>query len=162
MSAHTSRELIRTRLSRESGRIDKQAPRRVALAYPSPYAVGMSSLGYQQIYRILQNMPGVACERVFLPDGADQAETLEDLEQPLSYEGLRPLSDFSWIAFSVAYELELAGLLRMLRASGIPALRAERTARHPLVIAGGPLTFSNPLPLAPFVDAIVMGEAEEI
>ena len=162
MSAHTYRELIRTRLSRESGRIDKSAPRRVALAYPSPYAVGMSSLGYQQIYRILQNMPGVACERVFLPDGADQAEALEDLEAPLSYEGQRPLGDFPWIAFSVAYELELAGLLRMLRASGIPALRTERGRRHPLVIAGGPLTFSNPLPLAPFVDAIVMGEAEEI
>ena len=74
MSAHTTRELIRNRLSRESGRIDKQAPRRVALTYPSPYSVGMSSLGYQQIYRILQNMPGVACERVFLPDDADQSE----------------------------------------------------------------------------------------
>ncbi len=162
MSAHTSRELIRTRLSRESGRIDKTAPRRVALAYPSPYAVGMSSLGYQQIYRILQDMPGVACERVFLPDGADQAEALQDVEAPLSYEGQRSLGDFQLIAFSVAYELELAGLLRMLHASGIPPLRADRSRRHPLVIAGGPLTFSNPLPLAPFVDAIVMGEAEEI
>src|SRR5688572_10040072 len=131
MSAHTSRELIRTRLSRESGRIDKQAPRRVALTYPSPYSVGMSSLGYQQIYRILQNMPGVACERVFLPDDADQAEGLADIEAPLSYEGMRPLGDFPWIAVSVAYELELAGLLRMLHASGIPPLRAERSPRHP-------------------------------
>jgi len=161
MPAQTSRDLIRFRLARESGRIDKQAPRRVALAYPSPYAVGMSSLGFQQIYRILQGMPGVACERVFLPDGADHAETSE-MEAPVSYEGLRPLGDFPWIAFSVAYELELAGLLRMLEASGIPALRKDRTHRHPLVIAGGPLTFSNPLPLAPFVDAIVMGEAESV
>lgn len=162
MSAHTTREIIRTRLSRESGRIDKQGPRRVALTYPSPYNVGMSSLGYQQIYRILQNMPGVACERVFLPDDADQTEALADVEAPLSYEGQRPLGDFPWIAVSVAYELELAGLLRMLHASGIPPLRADRTARHPLIIAGGPLTFSNPLPLAPFVDAIVMGEAEDV
>jgi radical SAM superfamily enzyme YgiQ (UPF0313 family) len=161
MSLQASRELIRTRLARESGRIDKHAPRRVALAYPSPYSVGMSSLGFQQIYRILQGLPGISCERVFLPDGADQAGTGE-IEAPISYEGLRPLSDFSWIAFSVAYELELAGLLRMLHASGIPALRSERTRRHPLVIAGGPLTFSNPLPLAPFVDAIVMGEAENV
>jgi radical SAM superfamily enzyme YgiQ (UPF0313 family) len=120
----------------------------------------MSSLGFQQIYRILQAMPGVACERVFLPDGADRSET--ELEAPVSYEGLRPLGDFPWIAFSVAYELELAGLLRMLQASGIPPLRKDRTHRHPLVIVGGPLTFSNPLPLAPFVDAIVMGEAESV
>jgi len=142
MSAQTSRDLIRFRLSREVGRIDKQAPRRVALTYPSPYSVGMSSLGFQQIYRILQAMPGVACERVFLPDGADHAGSPEP-EDPLSYEGLRSLRDFSWIAVSVAYELELAGLLRMLQAAGIPALRQERTHRHPLVIAGGPLTFSN-------------------
>ena len=127
MPAQTSRDLIRFRLARESGRIDKQAPRRVALAYPSPYAVGMSSLGFQQIYRILQGMPGVACERVFLPDGADHAETSE-MEAPVSYEGLRPLGDFPWIAFSVAYELELAGLLRMLEASGIPA--THRTSRN--------------------------------
>jgi len=161
MSAQTSRELIRARLARESGRIDKHAPRRVALTYPSPYSVGMSSLGYQQIYRILQGMPGVACERVFLPDGGDRAGVTE-IEAPLSYEGLRPLGDFSWIAVSVAYELELAGLLRMLQASGIPPLRQDRTHRHPLVVVGGPLTFSNPLPLAPFVDAIVMGEAENV
>jgi radical SAM superfamily enzyme YgiQ (UPF0313 family) len=161
MSLQASRDLIRARLERESGRIDKHAPRRVALAYPSPYRVGMSSLGYQQIYRILQALPGMACERVFLPDGADQPGTGE-IESPLSYEGQRPLRDFPWIAFSVAYELELAGLLRMLRAAGIPPLRAERTHQHPLVIAGGPLTFSNPLPLAPFVDAIVMGEAENV
>src|SRR3954465_15304075 len=110
MSAQSSRDLIRFRLAREVGRIDKHAPRRVALTYPSPYSVGMSSLGFQQIYRILQAMPGVACERVFLADGADQAGSPEP-EVPLSYEGLRPLGDFSWIAVSVAYELELAGLL---------------------------------------------------
>lgn len=161
MPQHTSRELIRTRLEREVGRIDKSAPRRVALTYPSPYSVGMSSLGFQQIYRILQAMPGVACERVFLPDRGTETE-LGAAEIPVSYEGLRPLGEFSWIAVSVAYELELAGLLQMLHASGIPPLTEDRTSRHPLIIAGGPLTFSNPLPLGPFVDAIVMGEAENV
>ena len=75
MLSHTTRELIRDRLAREVGRIDKHAPWRVALTYPSPYSVGMSSLGYQQIYRLIQGMPGVACERVFLPDGADRPGT---------------------------------------------------------------------------------------
>jgi radical SAM superfamily enzyme YgiQ (UPF0313 family) len=161
MSSQATRELIRGRLARERGRLDKSGPRRVALTYPSPYSVGMSSLGYQQIYRILQSMPGVACERVFLPDEAGGGDE-DEIEAPLSYEGLRPLGDFPWIAVSVAYELELAGLLRMLQASGIPPLARDRNEHHPLIVAGGPLTFSNPLPLAPFIDAIVMGEAESI
>jgi radical SAM superfamily enzyme YgiQ (UPF0313 family) len=164
MLSHSTRELIRARLAREVGRIDKQAPQRVALTYPSPYSVGMSSLGFQQIYRLLQALPGIACERVFLPDGADHQGRSNGapMELPVSYEGLRPLGDFPVIAVSVAYELELAGLLRMLEASGIPARSDQRGPGSPLVIAGGPLTFSNPLPLAPFVDAIVMGEAEDI
>jgi radical SAM superfamily enzyme YgiQ (UPF0313 family) len=161
MLSRDTRELIRARLSREVGRIDKHAPFRVALTYPSPYSVGMSSLGFQQIYRLVQALPGVACERVFLPDGAGNSGGTS-IELPVSYEGLRPLGDFPLIAVSVAYELELAGLLRMLDASGIPVLSAEREHSGPLVIAGGPLTFSNPLPLAPFVDAIVMGEAEDV
>ncbi len=161
ISSQNTRDLIRTRLEREVGRIDKQAPWRVALTYPSPYTVGMSSLGFQQIYRMLQAMPGVACERVFLPDGGDRAGVTE-VEAPVSYESLRPLAEFPLIAVSVAYELELAGLLRMLQAAGIPSLAEQRTPNDPLILVGGPLTFSNPLPLAPFVDAIVMGEAEDV
>ncbi len=161
MPSQNTRQLIRARLSREQGRIDKDSPWRVALTYPSPYAVGMSSLGFQQIYRIIQGLPGVSCERFFLPDGADRAEAGE-IEMPVSYESLRPLTDFRVVMVSVAYELELAGLLRMLSAAGIPVLAKDRDSSHPLIVAGGPLTFSNPLPLAPFVDAVVMGEAEEL
>jgi radical SAM superfamily enzyme YgiQ (UPF0313 family) len=161
MLTHSTRELIRQRLGREIGRIDKQGPCRVALTYPSPYSVGMSSLGFQQIYRILQSTPNIACERVFLHDEADRLAPGE-LEVPVSYESLTPLAEFPLIAVSVAYELELAGLLRMLDAAHIPVFAAERGPEHPLVLAGGPLTFSNPLPLAPFVDAIVMGEADDI
>ena len=163
MLSQATRDLIKARLAREVGRIDKHAPWRVALAYPSPYSVGMSSLGFQQIYRLIQELPGIACERVFLPDGADRpGESRAELEAPVSDEGLRPLGDFPLIAFSVAYELELAGLLRMLDASGLAVRAEDRGPKAPLVIAGGPLTFSNPLPLAPFVDAIVMGEAEDV
>jgi radical SAM superfamily enzyme YgiQ (UPF0313 family) len=159
MISATTRRTIQQRLDDEIGRIEKDAPLRVALAYPSPYSVGMSSLGYQQIYRILQGMDGVCCERVFLPD-----ETAKGggSEAPVSYEQLRPLGDFSVIAMSVAYELELFGVIRLLTDSGIPPLACDRDERHPLVLAGGPLTFSNPLPLAPFVDAIVIGEGEGV
>ncbi len=160
MPSNATRELIRRRLSDETGRIDKDAPTRVALAYPSPYHVGMSSLGYQRIYRALQAMPGVACERVFLADGGDQPGA--SLERPVTYEGLRELGEFPIVAVSVAYELELAGLVRLLSAAGLSPFASERDERAPFVLAGGPLTFSNPLPLAPFVDAVVIGEGEGI
>src|SRR5689334_16179360 len=156
-----TRALIERRLADEVGRIDKDAPFRVALAYPSPYRVAMSSLGYQRVYREIQAMPGVCCERVFLPDGGEEPGA-RLTEEPVSYESLRPLGEFPVVALSVAYELELAGVVRLLDAAKIPALAKERDSRHPLVLAGGPLTFSNPVPLVPFVDALVVGEAEGI
>ncbi|WP_437763273.1 radical SAM protein [Sorangium sp. So ce764] len=149
---------IRRRLAGEIGRIDKQAPFRVALSYPSPYRAGMSSLGFLQIYKTIQAEPGMACERAFLPDDEGQGAD----GPPITYEGLRPISDFPVIALSVAYELELAGVVRLLELAGIPALREKRCFRDPFVLAGGPLTFSNPLPLAVFADAIIMGEADTL
>jgi len=148
------RAKIRDRLAKEVGRLDRVAPYRVALAYPSPYRVGMSSLGFQQIYRLIQGSGDLAAERAFLPDDPDTA--------PLSYEGFSPLDAFPVIALSVAYELELAGVVAMLESSGIPAFRDERGPEHPIVLAGGPLTFSNPLPLGAYADAILIGEAEEL
>jgi radical SAM superfamily enzyme YgiQ (UPF0313 family) len=161
MPTEATRRLIDERLGAELGRIDKEAPTRVALVYPSPYHVGMSSLGFQCVYRIIQEMRGVTCERAFLPDGADEPSG-SVLERPVTYEGHRELSEFPVLAVSVAYELELAGLVKLLDAASIPALARERDRRHPLIVAGGPLTFSNPRPLAAFVDVIVMGEAEEL
>jgi radical SAM superfamily enzyme YgiQ (UPF0313 family) len=155
-----TRRLIAQRLAAEVGRLDKDAPLRVALVYPSPYRVGMSSLGYQRIYRAIQELPGAACERAFLPDDGDKPGS--EIERPLTYEGLRELGAFPLLAVSVAYELELAGLVRMLDASRIPVLREERGEAYPFILAGGPLTFSNPLPLAAIADAVVMGEAEGI
>lgn len=141
--------------------MDKQAPFTVALTYPSPYGAAMSSLGYQRIYRAIMESPGLACERVVLDDEAEN--DLLAQEHPASYESRTPLEEFPVIAVSVAYEIEIGGLIRLLDAASIPALRDERDPeRHPFVLAGGPLTFSNPLPLAPFCDAIIIGEAEEI
>jgi radical SAM superfamily enzyme YgiQ (UPF0313 family) len=157
MISQSTRRLVATRLADEVGRIDKDAPLRVALTYPSPYSVGMSSLGFQSIYREIQAMPGVCADRVFLPDDADKAEVCESA---YSYERLLPLSEYPVIAVSVAYELELAGLVRMLDAARIAPLTEDRKDNDPFILAGGPLTFSNPVPLGPFVDAIVIGEAE--
>jgi radical SAM superfamily enzyme YgiQ (UPF0313 family) len=157
----TRESRIRARLLDEAGRIDKQAPFTVALTYPSPYGAAMSSLGYQRIYRAIMESSGMACERVVLDDEAENDLAVQ--ARPVSYESLRPLDEFPVIAASIAYEIEIGGFLRMLDAASVPPLRSERDpARHPFVLAGGPLTFSNPLPLAPFCDAVIIGEAEVI
>lgn len=150
---------IVARMRDEVGTIDKDAPEAVALVYPSPYRVAMSSLGYQTIYRSINLSEGRAAHRAFLPD---DLEAWRQSRAPLvTYEKLRPVSDYPVVAFSVAYEAELAGLIQTLELAGIPPLAEARTEQHPFVLAGGPLTFSNPLPLAPFVDAVLMGEADE-
>ena len=153
------RELRQQRLADEKGTIHRQAELAIALVYPSPYWVGMSSLGFQTIYRELCALPGVTAERAFLPDDGAAAAT----ERLCTYESYRPVGDFPIVAFSLAYELELGGLVQCLDLAGIPALAAERAQSGrswPLVVVGGPLTFSNPLPAAALADLIVMGEAE--
>lgn len=157
MSRDVTVATIRRRLAGEVGRLDKHAPWRVALAYPSPYHTGMSSLGFLQVYKSIQNEPDMAADRAFLPDDDHGPRAM-----PITYEALRPLRDYPVIAMSVAYELECAGVVRLLEASNIAALREERSPRDPFILAGGPLTNSNPLPLAAFADAIVMGEADTL
>jgi radical SAM superfamily enzyme YgiQ (UPF0313 family) len=142
----------------EEGTLRKVAPLRVALCYPSPYHVGMSSLGFQTIYREIHAHPEATAERAFLPEDVD---VFRATRTPLfTLESQTPVATFPVLAFSVAYELELTGLLSMLSLAGLPLLSRERSDEHPLVVAGGPLTFSNPTPLEPFVDVIVQGEAE--
>ena len=148
------RRIIKERLQSEKGSRFQQGGPRIAMLYPSPYRAGMSSLGYQWMISCLQEQ-GFSVERVFLPD------SVEKWSGPLvSYETQTPLSHFPVIGISLAYELELAGMIQCLEKSGIPALRSERNDTR--IILGGPLTFSNPLPSAPFVDAILLGEAEDI
>jgi radical SAM superfamily enzyme YgiQ (UPF0313 family) len=159
----TFREVRARRLADEVGTLHKQAELAVALVYPSPYHVGMSSLGFQTIYRELHALPEVTAERAFLPDDARQARRMR--EPLLTYESARPVGDFPVVAFSLAYELEIAGLVDCLDLAGIPALaeeRARRPERHPLVVIGGPLTFSNPVPAGPYADVMILGEAEEL
>ena len=152
-------EGLRGLLADEEGTLVRPAPTRIALCYPSPYRAGMSSLGFQAIYREINAHPGCAAERAFLPD---EVESHRAARVPvLTVESQRPIGEFGCLAFSVSYELELPGLFEVLDLSGIPVRAAERGESDPLVVCGGPLTFSNPVPLAPFADLIVLGEAEE-
>jgi radical SAM superfamily enzyme YgiQ (UPF0313 family) len=160
LSSYQHVERIRARLAEEVGTLRREASRRVALVYPSPYEIALSSLGYQSIYRLINEVDDWAAERSFLPDDVNQFR--RSRLPLLTYEGEQPVGSFPVIAFSVAYELELTGLFDCLELSGLPLLAADRNERHPLIVAGGPLTFSNPLPLGRFVDLVILGEAEEL
>jgi radical SAM superfamily enzyme YgiQ (UPF0313 family) len=157
-SATQLRATIRARIDDEIGTLRGGGGEQIALVYPSPYHTGMSSLGFQQIYREV-HASGRAADRAFLPDDVELAKRAR---MPLlTYERERPVSDYPVIALSVAYEIELAGVIQCLELSGLAPLADERRDRDPIVLAGGPLTFSNPLPLAPYADAILMGECDE-
>ena len=121
----------------------------VALAYPNTYAVGMSNLGFQTIYRHLNAMPDVVCERVFMPEPADLDEMRRAQLPPFSLESRRPLTDFHLVGFSVTYEGDYVNVLRLLSMAGIPLRAAERRPHDPLVLMGGVCAFSNPEPIAP-------------
>lgn len=138
-----------------------QVQLRFALAYPHTYFVGMSNLGLQTMYRVINQRPDTACERVFLPDAAECAWHATTRAPLFTYESQRPLRDFHILGFSVSYENDYVHLLQMLELAHIPLLAAARDARHPLVLVGGAVTYINPEPLADFVDLMVLGDGEE-
>ncbi|NWF92493.1 MAG: TIGR03960 family B12-binding radical SAM protein [Syntrophaceae bacterium] len=138
-----------------------QVKLRFCLAFPDAYEVGMSHLGIQILYSILNGKKEVACERVFAP-WVDMERVLREKRSPLSsLESSIPLDRFDILGFSLQYELSFTNVLNMLDLSGIPFFSKERDDRFPLIIAGGPTAF-NPAPVADFFDAIVLGDGEEV
>ena len=138
-----------------------QVKLRFCLAFPDVYEVGMSHLGMQILYHILNEREGVACERAFAP-WVDMENVLREKGIPLSsLESSIPLYQFDILGFSLQYELCFTNVLNMLDLCGIPFLSRERDDRFPLIIAGGPSSF-NPAPVADFFDAIVIGDGEEV
>jgi len=133
---------------------------RVLLAFPDVYEIGMSHLGILLLREILSARPGTLCDRVFAP-WTDYEEHLRAAGLPLaSLESGRPAGAFDLLGFSLCYELTYTNVLAMLDLSGIPLLSKDRSAGHPLVVAGGVCTL-NPAPVAPFFDALVVGDGEE-
>ena len=159
MNSWDIKNRIRQKVAEEEGVLRKIAPLGIALCHPATYEVAMSSLGFQAIYQEIHRHPEAVAERAFLPDNPE--EYRRNRVPVLTYENERPLSDFPVIAFSIAYELEITGIFEMLDLCGIPLLRGDRSARHPFILAGGPLTISNPVILFPFVDGVIIGEGEE-
>src|SRR4030043_1889322 len=131
------------------------------LAFPDAYEVGMSHLGLQILYSIMNEISYVRAERCFAP-WPDRERQLRSLNLPLtSLETQTPLVNFDVIGFSLQYELSYTNVLNILDLGGIPITCQKRKDGHPVVIAGGPCCF-NPAPLVDFIDAFVIGEGEEV
>jgi radical SAM family uncharacterized protein len=134
----------------------------ICLLYPNAYHVGMSNLGLQTLYQILNGESDVVCERAFLPEPEDLQE-YHNTQTPLfSLESQKPLSDFDILAFSVSFENDFLNILTLLELAHIPLESHLRNERHPWVIAGGVAVFLNPEPISQFFDFFVLGEAEEV
>lgn len=149
----------------ETGAVNKEWGGRlaVALTMPNTYYVGMSSLALQLLYRTFNRETDVVCERIFWEKGAQQAG-----KPLLSLETAHQAAEFDLWAFTISWEMDYFNVIELLRQAGIPPLAADRQQSTqwngdpwPLLIAGGPGVTMNPEPMAPFFDAILIGEGEE-
>ncbi|MBE0425326.1 MAG: radical SAM protein [Nitrospirae bacterium] len=151
-------------LSKEKGTIYKDPGGKIniALVYPNTYHVGMSNLGFQGIYGLLNSLKDVVCERAFLPDGSNINEYIRTDTELFSMESKRTLNRFDIIAFSVSFENDYPNIIKIFELSKIPLRSSERKSYHPVIIMGGVCTFFNPEPVADFFDICFIGEADEM
>ena len=134
---------------------------RLAFCFPDIYEIGMSNIGMRILYATMNQVPGVWCERVFAPWGDMEAEMRRAGIPLYALESGDPVSAFDVVAFSLGYEMAYPAVLNMLDLAGIPLRSADRPELTPLVIAGG-TACSNPEPMAPFFDLMIIGEGEEV
>lgn len=134
---------------------------KVALVFPEIYDLGMSNLGITILYDIINQVPNFGAERAFLP-WTDMEKVMRMEKLPLySLENKQPLSNFDILAVSLPYESLYTNFLNLLDLSRIPLYSEKRNDQYPIIIAGGHAVY-NPEPMAPFIDAFVIGEGEEV
>lgn len=133
----------------------------VALVFPDIYDLGLPNLGIMILYDQLNKRSDTLCERAYLP-WLDMEQAMRENNVPLySLESKTPLANFDLIGFTLPYETLYTNALNALDLAGIPLHAKERTEEHPIIIAGGHACY-NPEPMAPFIDAFVIGEGEEV
>ena len=162
-----SRRLIekyRQRFARERGTGANPRGGRlsIALVYPNTYYQGMSNLGLQTVYQMLNSRDDSLCERFFLPDPEDLDEHRRTRFPLVSIETQSPLDGFDLIAFSISFENDYLNLPVIFELGRVPLWREERGQRYPPVLCGGVCAFLNPEPLAEIMDLFAVGEAEVI
>jgi radical SAM superfamily enzyme YgiQ (UPF0313 family) len=150
--------LHKNRLAKERGTVIKDwgGKLSVALIYPNYYQVGMSNLGFQVVYGILNENPAIVAERVFLPEQEELLLYRRTDQTLLSIESQKPLQAFDFLAFSLSFENDYLNILTILDLSKIPLMYKDRGENYPLIIAGGVTTFMNPEPLASFIDCFLI------
>ena len=134
---------------------------RVAFCFPDTYEIGMSNIGMRILYGLMNEMPGVWCERVFAPWGDMEAEMRKHAIPLYALESHDPVKAFDLIAFTIGYEMSYTNILNMLELSCVPLLAREREGLENIIFAGG-VCAVNPEPLAEFIDFFSLGEGEEI
>lgn len=138
-----------------------EADVRFAFAFPDTYEIGMSYMGLQILYNILNMQDYVYCERVFAP-ARDMEKLMREENVPLfSIETKTPIKEFDILGFTLQYEMSYTNILNMLDLAGIPMMSDDRDDSYPLLVAGGPCAF-NPEPLADFFDLFLIGDGEEV
>jgi len=139
---------------------DKNVSVRIALAFPEVYEIGMSYIGFEILYNILNQKKGVWAERVYMP-WSDMEERMREEGIPLySLESFTPLQQFDIIGFTLQYELTYTNILSILDLAGIPVCSNQRKENDPIIIGGGPCS-CNPEPMSPFFDVFLIGDGEE-
>ncbi len=134
---------------------------RFCFAFPDTYEIGMSYMGLQIIYKILNDQKHVFCERTFAP-APDMEGYMRAEQMPLfTLETKTPIADMDILGFTLQYELSFTNIINMMHLSNIPVLSKDRDEDMPFVVAGGPGAF-NPEPLAEIVDFFILGDGEEI
>ncbi|QIB69390.1 TIGR03960 family B12-binding radical SAM protein [Aminipila butyrica] len=132
---------------------------RFCFAFPDTYEIGMSYLGMQILYHILNKEEHIFCERTFCP-GLDMEQLLREENMPLfTLETKTPVREMDFLGFTLQYELSFTNVLNILDLSGLPLRRQDRDDSCPIVIAGGPCAY-NPEPLADIVDIFLVGDGE--
>ncbi len=137
----------------------ERADIRVAIAFPDTYTIGMSHLGCQIIYWLVNNTPGCCAERVYCPWADAEAIMRQKSIELFTWDNRQPVSSADILAVSLQYEMSFTSVLQIIDLAGIPLRSADRDDSHPLVIAGGPQA-DNPEPVAPFLDLVVLGDGE--
>ncbi len=134
---------------------------KVALCFPDVYEIGMSHLGSRILYHVMNQCEDTLCERAYAPWPDMEREMRAHHIPMFSLENRRPLREFDAVAFSLLYEMCYTNIFTMLELAGIPFYAHERGEDMPLVICGGPCA-CNPEPIAPFMDAVMIGDGEEM
>ena len=134
---------------------------RFAMCFPDTYEIGMSNLGMRILYGVMNEAPGVWCERSFAPWG-DMEQELRRARLPLyALESGDSLRAFDFVGFSLGYEMAYTNVLNMMDLAEIPIHSAERGEDDPIIVAGGTCAY-NGEPLADFVDIFSLGEGEDV